>query len=197
MYTYFNPVPQTLEELKKMYHKLATIHHPDVGGSKEDMQKVNNEYESLFATLKTVHKNTKTGEFYSKETNEVYSDFITIIDVLIKLPNVVIEMCGKWLWITGNTKPYAKVFRSLGCQWASKKQAWFYHRPEDAARSNGNYTLSDIREIFGSKIISDNNNNKNTIKNPALNWYNNAPVNTTGALFFYYIDLIIYKYYLN
>ena len=159
MYTYFNPVPQTLEELKKMYHKLATIHHPDVGGSKEDMQKVNNEYESLFAVLKNIHKNVK-GETYNKETSEVYSDFITIIDILLKVPNIVIEICGKWLWITGDTKPHAKIFRSIGCQWASKKQAWYYHRPEDAAHSNGNYTLMEIRQIFGSKILN-NENSKN------------------------------------
>ena len=166
MFTYFNPVPTTLEELKKAYHQLAMKHHPDVGGTKEAMQAINGEYEVLFGRLKNVHKNVK-GETYEKPTNEVYSDFIAIIDVLIRLPNIVVELCGRWLWITGDTKPHAKVFRSLGCQWASKKQAWFYHRPEDVARSNGNYTLGEIRDMYGSKVISDNSTPHNP--NPAIN----------------------------
>ena len=36
--------PQTLEDLKKQYHELAFKHHPDRGGSNEDMKTVNIEY---------------------------------------------------------------------------------------------------------------------------------------------------------
>lgn len=35
--------PQTLEQLKKQYKKLAIQHHPDVGGSVTNMQEINAE----------------------------------------------------------------------------------------------------------------------------------------------------------
>ena len=35
MKKFFEPLPETLEELKAMYRKLAMEHHPDRGGSHE------------------------------------------------------------------------------------------------------------------------------------------------------------------
>ncbi len=46
--------PETLEALKKQYHRLAMKHHPDVGGNTEDMKEINNEYEALFSRLKDI-----------------------------------------------------------------------------------------------------------------------------------------------
>jgi curved DNA-binding protein CbpA len=44
------------DELKKNYRKLATIHHPDRGGKKDDMIDINNAYE----VLSSAPKNTST-----------------------------------------------------------------------------------------------------------------------------------------
>lgn len=37
--------PQTLEDLKQQYKRLAMAHHPDRGGNTKDMQEINGEYE--------------------------------------------------------------------------------------------------------------------------------------------------------
>ena len=39
--------PETLEDLKKQYHRLAMKHHPDVGGTEQAMKEINAEYEKL------------------------------------------------------------------------------------------------------------------------------------------------------
>ena len=59
--------PETLEDLKKQYKHLAMKHHPDMGGSTQDMQGINAEYEQLFAMLKDTHKNAE-GKFYQART---------------------------------------------------------------------------------------------------------------------------------
>lgn len=68
--------PQTLEELKQQYKKLALKHHPDLGGNTADMQEINNEYDLLFAKLKNTHK-TVDGKTYtaSTETTETPDEF--------------------------------------------------------------------------------------------------------------------------
>jgi curved DNA-binding protein CbpA len=42
---------KTLEELRKEYHRLAFLHHPDKGGNTKTMQSINNQYEVLTKKL--------------------------------------------------------------------------------------------------------------------------------------------------
>lgn len=47
---------KTLEELKKVYRKLALKFHPDKGGTDEQMAEINNAYEDMFNRLKNGSK---------------------------------------------------------------------------------------------------------------------------------------------
>ena len=42
--------PETLEDLKKQYKKLAFQNHPDRGGKTSDMQEINAEYCLLYTS---------------------------------------------------------------------------------------------------------------------------------------------------
>lgn len=77
--------PETLEDLKKQYKRLAFQNHPDRGGKTSDMQEINAEYEDLFSRLKDVHKNAQ-GEFYTARTatTETATEFMDIIEKLIR-----------------------------------------------------------------------------------------------------------------
>lgn len=147
--------PRTAEELKKQYKKLAIEHHPDMGGSTQDMQQINAEYEQLFAKLKDVHQN-KDGEFYTarESTTETASEFIDIIEKLINMDGVQIEICGSWLWLTGNTKAYREDLKKLSFRWSSNKSAWYFHRDGYKKRSKRNLTLDEIRGFYGSEIVT-------------------------------------------
>lgn len=154
---------ETLEELKKIYKKLALIHHPDRGGNEEVMKQLNNEYDELFEKLKNTHKNSE-GEFYTKETDEVAEEWRELISKLVnlKMIGVEIEVIGSFLWVTGNTRPYKEELgkNGLKLRWSNKKKAW-YKSPEGYRRfTNKEYNMSDIRKMYGSQKVKDENKQK-------------------------------------
>ena len=142
---------KTLEELKKQYRELAMKHHPDKGGDTEIMKKINAEYDNLFAKLKDVHQ-TKDGETYTakQSTTETPEYFKKIIDELMRMDDVIIEIIGCFIWLTGNTRQYKDQIKALKFQWHSKKIAW-YLKPDDyKKRSHKDYDLEEIRNMYGT-----------------------------------------------
>ena len=117
---YFNNV-NCIEELKKQYFALAKLYHSDItGGSDEAMKAINAEYSELFKTYKDIHKSIKEDapeETYTakESTKEAPEDFINIIRALLNL-GLSVELCGRWLWITGDTKAAKEDLTKLGCR---------------------------------------------------------------------------------
>ncbi len=143
---------KTAEELKKAYRTWAKKLHPDLGGNAEEFKVMQAEYEKLWERLKNVHQNAQ-GETYTAktETKEAPQEFINIINVLIRLEGVNVEICGSWIWASGNTQPYKDTLKSLKFRWAHKKKAWYYHTEPYRKRSHRELTLDEIREMFGSQ----------------------------------------------
>ena len=163
-YSYFVPVPETAEELKKMYRKLAFIHHPDNGGDEEAMKVVNGEYAALFEKLKNVHTNAQ-GERYTKETNEAPEHFINIINELIRFDNILIEIIGSFIWVSGETKPYKEELKRLGFKWSQNKSSWYLPPDGYRRRSRKDYSMDDIRGMYGSKEVENQPYGKIVINN--------------------------------
>jgi len=153
---YFKPIPETLDELKSAYRKLAMQHHPDVGGDGETMKAIINEYEALFNRVKSFHRN-KDGKIYEKETNETPEEFRDIIEALfkIKMADVDIELIGSFIWLTGNTKPYKEEIKALKFRWSQNKTAWYLPPEGYRRRSRKHYDLEEIRTMFDSEIIRE------------------------------------------
>jgi len=143
--------PQTLEELKKQYRALSMKHHPDKGGNTATMQAVNAEYEVLFKKLKDIHQ-AADGTVYtaSAPSDETADQFIHIIDTLMNLEGVLIEVCGRFLWLSGNTKVYKEIIKGLGFRWSFNKSAWYLAPEGYRRRSRRDWTMADIRMKFGS-----------------------------------------------
>ena len=141
---------KTAEELKKAYRTWAKKLHPDLGGNAEEFKQMQNEYEKMWERLKYVHHTAPT-EIYTKETDETPQEFIHIINVLITLVGVEVEICGKWIWVSGNTKAHKETLKQLKFKWAHKKQAWYYHAEPYKKKSRRELTLDEIRDMFGSQ----------------------------------------------
>lgn len=141
----------SLDELKKVYRRLAMQHHPDRGGSTEIMKEINREHDALFETLKTQH-NAKADQYH--KTTETPEEFRNIIEVLLKLDGLEVELCGAWLWIGGNTKKHKSELKKAGCRWSNNKKLWYWRHPEDGAHwSKGRKSIGEIRAKYGSQVF--------------------------------------------
>jgi hypothetical protein len=160
--SYFAPQPTTIEQLKQQYKKLAFLNHPDCGGDTVAMQAVNNEYDYLFPLLKDIHVNAQTGEQYTKESAEDINEWKDTIAALIALnmKDVLIEVIGSFLWLSGNTKDYKEPLKALNFKWHSKKIAWYLAPDNYHKRNHRHTTLEDIRGMYGSKTVDINSKDK-------------------------------------
>lgn len=137
---------RTLDELKAEYRRLARIYHPDMGGDTETMQQINAQYEATFNRLNGSSAQPKT---------ETAAEFIAVIDALMKLRSITVELCGSWLWISGETKAVREELKAAGCRWASKKAMWYWHPAGQGSKSRGgSVPMEDIRGKYGSRILA-------------------------------------------
>lgn len=136
---------ETIEELKKEFRKQAFIHHPDKGGDVDTMKLLNKEYEIMFSKLQKTSTN-------KADHTVLMDDFREIIEKIIML-DIEIEICGSWIWVSGDTKPVKKQLKESGLFWASKKEMWYW-RPEDKKHTGkSKMSMDDIRGKYGSEKI--------------------------------------------
>lgn len=145
---------KNLEELKKEYKKLIMQHHPDRGGNNETMAQINAEYDKVFEVL----QKTSTSKTEQAEKSFEYRD---LINQLINLSGITIEICGAWLWISGETKPHKDTLKDLHCFWAPNKKMWYWRAEEAACHHNRNTkSMNQIRNKYGSTIIHSTTHEK-------------------------------------
>lgn len=145
------------ETVKVAYRRACKKYHPDTNkdtASTEMMKAVN----AAYAVLKEYEGNVEQGaEGYCDALKEAIDSVIAL-----NMPNTSIEVCGAWLWVSGETKPYSKQLgkNGIGLFWASKKKMWYF-RPEDwKSSSRGNLTMDEIREKHGSIMAKSTNTRK-------------------------------------
>lgn len=144
---------ETIEELKKLYHKLAIKFHPDNGGNAEIMKEINAEFDYMHSILKNVHKKADGTKWQAEkgskaENTEKPEEYREMIDELIKY-NVIIEFIGCYIWVSGDTKPIKERLKEYGFKWSSSKSNW-YLKPENyIPRSKKSWTMDEIRFYHG------------------------------------------------
>lgn len=144
----------TIEEAKALYKKLAKANHPDLGGDTETMKAINAEFEKAFDLLKNKHTGANNTTYTAKsDSTETAAEFMTIINQLIRCRGLIIELVGRWIWLTGSTYQYRDIIKKLGFTWASRKKAWYWHTPEDRSLNRKEMSLNEIRSLYGSKVF--------------------------------------------
>jgi len=149
-----------LSELRKIYYAMAMQHHPDKGGNQTTMQFVNNCYEFMFTENKNRYeRNTSKDKKYENYTAEQDEMFKDIISKLLKLRGLFIEICGCWLWISGDTKPHKETLKDYKCYWSHDKKKWYW-KPYDSRypKHKRALTMDEIRGFYGSENIRPKEN---------------------------------------
>lgn len=136
----------SLEEVKKRYKALALEFHPDRGGDKSIMQEINSQYERI--------KRNPAFKFsdQNEESQKDYIEFPDIIQHIISMKEIVIELCGNWIWLSGNTYRYKSQLKEFGFLFAHEKKLWYW-RPNDYKSANQKpRSMEYIRKKYGSDI---------------------------------------------
>ncbi len=72
-------------------------------------------------------------------------------NVHTSLNDIEVEICGSWIWVSGNTREHKEILKNLKFRYAHKKQAWYYHTEPYRKKSKRELTLDEIRDMFGSQ----------------------------------------------
>lgn len=146
MTKYFKNV-QTMEDLKKQFKKLAKQYHPDLGGSDEAMKEINAEYEMLKAQLQ---RGKAAGN--KKTAPDMDGSFREVIMNIVHL-DIEIEICGEWIWVSGNTYPYREVLKENGFKWSKPKKMWYWAPYPTNKKIRSNTPMEQIRMKYGSFTV--------------------------------------------
>lgn len=122
----------TLAELKALFKKLASKHHPDRGGDTAIMQEINAQYDVKMKSIidgagdEDYRDTNKTEGFYSfweskAEHTEVEIKLKKAIDSILHLEGLIIEIIGVWVYVRGDTKQYKDILKENGFVFRSKK----------------------------------------------------------------------------
>lgn len=145
---YFKNV-KSIQELKKQYKDLIKQYHPDLNeiDTTAIMQQINAEYEQLFTQVKNSFVNAE-GKIYEKENTETVEEFRNILHKIITFKECKIEIIGNWIWVSGNTKYYKDILKSLKFNWIQNKKAWAFHQEKYFKKTKKAYTLEELRNSF-------------------------------------------------
>ena len=149
---YFNNV-KDLTELRKLYYQLALKFHPDRGGNEETMKLINNEYEKYSQRL--INGNADFSDSRKVYETQVSEELQNKINEILDLENLIIEIIGGWIWVTGNTFPVKSELRKLEFKFSRNKTAWYWHATNYRKRSKKEFSMDGIRELWGSQEVEN------------------------------------------
>jgi len=150
----------TPESIKLAYRKACGKFHPDKNPAGLEMMKlVNAAYAALEEVIngmpldRSVKKESVIGsENYGEEINNALNAIITL--------GLTIEVCGSWLWVSGNTRPHKDILKVAGFKWAPKKEMWHFRPAEYRSFNRGQWDMDKIRSRHGSSLIKNRSYNQ-------------------------------------
>jgi hypothetical protein len=147
--------PKDFDEAAENYEKMIAV-APVLQGVLSEAFDAIFEYDGTLPTKPVPTPDVKPDVIKVKRDKaaEKYPERIdAIIEEIKHLPNIEAEICGNWLWVSGDTKPKAATFKKVGLRWASKKEMWYWRPAGYRKKSKKVYDMDEIRHRFGSKKV--------------------------------------------
>lgn len=145
----FEASDSTRQLIKAMYRQACSKYHPDRNPAGLEMMKlVNAAYEALSDVVNGGEFDKSLNDEASSHASDLGDEMNAALNVVIDL-GLEIEICGSWIWVSGDTKPHREVLKSAGYRWAPKKLMWSFCGGERTS-SRGKFSMEDIRSKHGS-----------------------------------------------
>ncbi|MBF0350937.1 MAG: DnaJ domain-containing protein [SAR324 cluster bacterium] len=138
----------TVEDVKQAYRRMCRMYHPDVNQAGEEMMKmINQAYDVLKdeTSFDEAHKVHETD--YSEKLSEA-------LNAILKF-NLRVEVCGAWVWVSGETKVWKEELKKAQFKWASGKSMWYFRPQEYKSRNRKTVGMDYIRSTYGSRVVRD------------------------------------------
>lgn len=133
--------------VKSAYRKACKTYHPDINPSGTAMmQAVNEAYESLMQESFPINV-TDTDEINN------YGEILNAaLNAIINCTGLTIEVCGAWIWVSGDTKSNKDTLKRAGFLWSRPKGMWYF-RPQSQKKRyyRGESSIDEIRVKYGSE----------------------------------------------
>lgn len=170
MYFDLNKI-DSVETLRNEFKKLCFKLHPDKGGNETDFKNMQNEFEKILKSFSGKKQNyqeqnnqeqKEQNEFNYSYNSDFEKELMNIIINLVNYSDLNLEVCGVWLWVTGDTKKHKDLLKSLNLRFHAKKLCWFfcdYNESKKTFRSK-ELDMNEIRIKHGSKVVKNSSNIK-------------------------------------
>ena len=140
----------TLDQAKKAYRQACAQYHPDRNPAGLEMMKAINTAWDIVKNLdwsETITVEDSQDNHYGESLNNA-------LNAIIGIQDITIEICGAWVWLSGNTFPHKDIIKAAGFKWASKKKSWYFRPSEwSSTKARGNLSMDQIRERHGSTVV--------------------------------------------
>ncbi len=137
----------TYEVIKAAYRKGCMQYHPDRNPAGLEMMKIINAAYNVLTDYEPIDGESDLGE----ELN-LGDELNKALNAIIHL-GLTIEVCGSWIWVSGETRPHKALLKESGFKWAPKKMMWHYRPADYKSFNRGNWSIDKIRETHGSVAV--------------------------------------------
>ena len=145
-----NQAEVTLAEVKEAYRKASKKYHPDVNpAGLATMKAVNEAFETLkkeqFPLILDAGQSLSD---YGEALNDA-------LNAIVKLAGIQVEVCGAWVWVSGDTRPHKEALKAAKFLWSRNKQMWYF-RPQSQKKRyfKSSCSIEEIRTKYGSQKIN-------------------------------------------
>lgn len=143
----------SLDEVKAAYRSQIRKYHPDINPAGLEMsQVINAAYNAL--------KETGFDSFEGLGALGYDSLLNDAINAAMQMADIEIEVCGIWVWLSGDTKPHKEELKAAGFRWAAKKKRWYFRPNEYRSFNRGKFSMDQIREKYGSNSFKSEERKK-------------------------------------
>lgn len=141
--------PVTEEIVKVAFRQASLKFHPDRNPAGIEMMKLINEAnKALKEASYPIEFKNEEGYNYGEEINDA-------LNKIINLQGLVIEVCGAWVWVSGDTKNHWPTLKEAGFKFSPPKKMVYFrpHYAKNRRFKKDGLSMDEIRSKYGASNI--------------------------------------------